>query len=382
MTRSRPIGWFVHHQGRGHAERCAAVARALPPDRPLTVFCARSDILPSLPGHVQIVPIPSLFEAPDGVPTELQELPTPATLHCAPVGWPTIREAIATICGWFQRADPALFVCDVSAELAQLCRIASVPHVKVLQHGRRDDAGHRAAYDGAVGLLAPWARALEQPERPVSLRAMTHYAPGLGLGPTRKIAREAARHLLGQAPQRPLVVVIAGGGGSGTPLAPLAVGARFTPERTWAVLGPVAAEWHETVPGNLHLLGWRDDVERWIAAADVMISSTGNTTCHMIAREGRPWLAVPEWRYFDEQLEKGRALQRVGAAALRETWPSSATAWAEALEDAEAVDIPTQRRLVHPDAARDTAAWLDALAERIWTGAGAPAAVLPQHAAE
>ena len=41
----RPFGYFVHHQGRGHAERCAAIANALPRERPLTLFCARDDIL-------------------------------------------------------------------------------------------------------------------------------------------------------------------------------------------------------------------------------------------------------------------------------------------------------------------------------------------------
>ena len=55
---TRPFGYFVHHQGRGHAERCAAIARALPPGRPLTIFCARDDIFPPLPQHVERIRIP------------------------------------------------------------------------------------------------------------------------------------------------------------------------------------------------------------------------------------------------------------------------------------------------------------------------------------
>jgi len=55
----RPFGYFVHHQGRGHAERCAAIAHALPADRPLIIFCAQSDIFPALPQQARIVTIPS-----------------------------------------------------------------------------------------------------------------------------------------------------------------------------------------------------------------------------------------------------------------------------------------------------------------------------------
>ncbi len=140
----RPFGYFVHHQGRGHAERCAAIANALPPTRPMTIFCARDDIFPALPPQVDIVRLPSLFEATGDEATTMDWVPTPQTLHCAPLGWPGIRRAMAMLAGWFDSADPALMICDVSAEIAQLSRICSVPHVKVLQHGDRGDAGHRA----------------------------------------------------------------------------------------------------------------------------------------------------------------------------------------------------------------------------------------------
>ena len=43
----RAIGYFVHHQGRGHAERCAALVDALPADRPVSVFCAKPEMLPA-----------------------------------------------------------------------------------------------------------------------------------------------------------------------------------------------------------------------------------------------------------------------------------------------------------------------------------------------
>ena len=181
MTRAQPIGYFVHHQGRGHAERAASIANELAAKRPVTLFCAREDIFPDLAPGVEVIAIPSLFEPTGREPAALQSFAMPDTTHCAPLGWDTIREAMAIITGWFARANPALFVTDVSAELGQLARLCSVPHVAVMQHGARNDPGHMAAYDSAVGLLAPYAQVLEQADRPYHLRKKTHYASGVGI---------------------------------------------------------------------------------------------------------------------------------------------------------------------------------------------------------
>ena len=177
----RPIGYFAHHQGRGHAALCGAIAAALPGDRPLHIFCARDDIFPPLPRNAVIDRIPSLFEARGDEAPGLRHASAPETLHCAPLGWPGIRIAMARIAAWFGDADPALMICDVSAEIAQLARICSVPHVKVLQHGDRHDPGHRAAYDGAIGLLAPFHATLAQPEWDDAFLEKTCFAAGLGV---------------------------------------------------------------------------------------------------------------------------------------------------------------------------------------------------------
>ncbi|MEM7490024.1 MAG: hypothetical protein AAF390_12970, partial [Pseudomonadota bacterium] len=115
---ARPIGYFVHHQGRGHAERCAAILRALPPTRPVTIFCAKPDILTGLPPQARIVPIPSLFEWRGDEAPGLDHVPEPQTTHCAPLGWPAITEAMTTIANWCAAERPALLVSDVSAEVA------------------------------------------------------------------------------------------------------------------------------------------------------------------------------------------------------------------------------------------------------------------------
>ncbi|WP_293878314.1 MULTISPECIES: glycosyltransferase [unclassified Sphingomonas] len=373
----RPFGYFVHHQGRGHAERCAAIAHALPAERPLTIFCARDDIFPDLPPQARIVRIPSLFE-PTGIEAaDADWVPTPSTLHCAPLGWPGIRQAMARMANWFAEADPALMICDVSAEVAQLARICSVPHVKVLQHGDRSDAGHRAAYDGAAGLLAAFHADLAQPEWDAAMRQRTCFAGGLGVD-TRVPERELARQRIGVGVDEEMILVMAGGGGGGFGQAPLGVGARSRPGARWITIGPVVRDWHATEPANIQHRGWVDDAADHVAAADLVIASTGNTTCQQILAAARPWLAVPEWRYFDEQHRKAEALAAAGVACVRPHLPSSADAWTQAIETTLLTHDPVRQRAMIADApAADAAHWLEALAARLWPEPGLAAGADP-----
>ena len=375
---TQPFGYFVHHQGRGHAERCAAIAHALPAIRPLVLFCARNDIFPPLPSRVEIIVIPSLFEPRGDEATSMDHLPTPATLHCAPLGWPSIRRAMATVVEWFDRANPALMICDVSAEIAQLARICSVPQVTVLQHGDRGDAGHQAAYDGAVGLLAPFHAALAQPEWDPAMRARTCFAGGLGAGleaaveaglgaDTRLVERGAARRRIGVPADQEMILVMAGGGGNGFGQAALGVGARSRPGARWITIGPVERDWHATEPANVEHRGWVKDAVSHVAAADLVIASTGNTTCQQILAAARPWLAIPEWRYFDEQHRKAEALAAAGVACVRPHLPSSADAWRAALAETLAGHRPDVQRAMIEDAAAERAAdWLERLAAGLW----------------
>lgn len=365
----KPIGYFVHHQGRGHAERAAAIVNALPAERPVTIFCARDDIFPALRPGVEIALIPSLFEASGNEAAGMAGLPTPDTLHCAPVGWPGIREAMGRMARWFSEQDPALMVSDVSAEVAQLARICSVPHVKVLQHGDRSDPGHQAAYAGAAGLLAPFHEDLAQHDWPDWMRAKTFFAGGLGLSGTLP-ERNSARASLGIDPDATIVLVLSGGGGDGFASAPLAVGARAMPDALWITIGQISRDWHATEPANLRHDGWVSNAADYLAAADVVISSTGNTTCQEVLSAGTPWLVVPEWRYFDEQVEKARALARAGVAHHLPHLPSSAQAWSRAIAQTRDMhDAARQRALITDDADQRAADWIERLVATLWWSA-------------
>ncbi len=368
MKMCGPIGFFVHHQGRGHAERAAAIANELIGKRSVTLFCAKPDIFPELDTRIEVIELPSLFEPTGTEAPAMASLAMPETVHCAPLGWPTITDAFATVANWFAAARPALFVTDVSAELGQLARLCSIPHVAVMQHGERSDPGHMAAYDSAVGLLAPYSEQLEQHDRPARLRHKTHYASGVGIDCGEFVSKDIARAKLGLEEDCDLVLVLAGGGGEGTPSAPLTLGARAEPDTKWVTIGKVRSEWHETMPGNLDHKGWVDNPQDWIAAADRIVSSCGNTTVHMILAAGIPWVVVPEWRYFDEQFCKSEVLDREGLAAVSRNWPSHAGAWEKLWAAARLIEPERQRRLIANQPAAEAAEWLDELAAQLWIG--------------
>ena len=145
----------------------------------------------------------------------------------------------------------------------------------------------------------------------------------------------------------------------------MGVAARAFPDWQWISIGKLQGDWHATQGANLHHKGWVDDVATHVAAADLVISSTGNTTCAQVLGAGLPWIVVPEWRYFDEQLCKAQALAKAGAALHLPHLPSSAHAWRAAVDRALTDhDAAAQGRLLAPDPAKATAAWLETLCRR------------------
>ena len=81
----------------------------------------------------------------------------------------------------------------------------------------------------------------------------------------------------------------------------------------------------------------------------------------------RPWLAVPQWRYFDEQHRKAEALRAAGVVTVRPHLPSAAEAWRQALDEALSGHRPDlQRALIEDQPAERVAAWLEQLAAALW----------------
>lgn len=348
----RHVAFYVHHHGRGHVSRTRALLDQLV--LPATVLTSAT-VEDATFGDVEVVRLP----LDTGVPESSIELPPPAHLHYAPVGVPGLRERTALIARALADLAPALLVVDVSAEVAQLGRLAGVPTVVVRQHGARWDAAHLAAYDGAVGLLAPFGPELEEPDVPPLVRARTFYAGGFGRPPARDVDREAVRRDLGWDRDDQGVVVLLGVGGDGPRPEDIAAAARATPDHRWLVVG----RWDHDDLG-VAATGWVDDPSRYLAAADVVVGSAGHNTVMEVATVARPLVCVPEDRPFDEQRRKAARLRELDVAEVAPSWPSPA-AWPDVLARASARGGDELGRLVAPDSARRAADWLTSLVDRV-----------------
>ena len=365
---TKPIAFFVHHQGRGHAARTRAVVQAFARDRPVSVLTAGPGLFDGFDRDIELVTLPDMIGAAVPTPRLFAE-PTPSVMHCVPLGVPEMRRTMRTILDHLDERGVGLFVVDVSAEIALLARIASVPAVQIRMHGDRGDIGHLGAYEACVGMLAPFDERLEQDDYPARLRARTFYSGGLCTSVDRVPGRAEARDRLGLDPEREIVVAVTGGGGSGTPYAPLTVAARAAPDTLWLTLGPTHREGHETAFSNLRELGWVASVTDYLAAADLVVASAGDNTVHEVARVGGRLIVMPEWRYFGEQTRKAEALVRLGAAVQAPAWPGDLDGWRALLERARALDGARLAELYAPDAAGRAAGWLEGLTDALWADA-------------
>lgn len=363
----KPIAFFVHHQGRGHANRTMAIAEHFSKDRAVSVLTAGPDYFAHASPAIEVIALPNMIG--ETVPTNrLFEEPTPSVMHCVPLGLPSMRKTMRTIIDHLDDRDVGLFVVDVSSEIGMLGRICSTPTVQMRLHGDRNDIGHVGSYEAMVGILAPFDERMEQEDYPIRLRDKTFYTGGLCTTRDEVLPKADARKKLGLPDETKIVLVLTGGGGSGTPYAPLTIAARAVPDALWLVAGPVLKEGHETDFPNLKELGWVENVTDYISAADTVVASAGDNTVHEVARAAKHFVVMPEWRYFCEQHRKASELVRLGAAVSAPFWPGDYAGWRSLLELAEAVDPSVLASLHAPDAAASAAKWLEDLCDGLWTG--------------
>lgn len=340
------------------------IIKALPSDVPVNIFTADPRLFErhQLPEHCQITVINSLFEASsDWVAPYLTQQNTPEIFHNVPLGWGQITDSIAQITQWFSQVKPAVFVVDVSAELALLARICSVPCVHVRQHGDRSDIAHSSAYQSCVGLLAPYDESLEHVSTPEWIRKKTCYMGGEMREDT---SNTQADSMVFDSAKK-VITVISGKGGSGIAYAPLTLAARCLPDYQFHVLGEVRREWHETDAPNLICHGWVNNPCDFIKHSDLVIASCGNTTVHNILSFKKPYICIPEWRYFDEQRFKAEALAAAGVAVYLPNFPGSKAQWLIAIEQAFAIDPDRQAALIDTQADSRAASYLMGLHEQI-----------------
>jgi hypothetical protein len=313
------IGYYVHHQGRGHETRMRCIAEHL--HQPLTVLSS----LPPAEGEQ----LPWLELPLDDQAAAVADVTAHGTLHWAPLHDPGLARRSALIAAWIESARPALMVVDVSVEVAVLSRLCGVPEVVVGMPGRRDDA--------------PW------PERhrtgwPDSWDPKTEFLGGIsrfdGWAPP-------APTPLGHRGRRGLLLWGAGGRGSGhAVLASLRTG---TPDWHWEVAG---------------LGGPRLGAEEtWqaMASADVIVTHAGQGSVAEVAAARRPAVVIADERPFDEQHCTVRRLSEARLAATFAGCPP-AREWRRLLADALSLDPGRWRSWNHGDGAVRAARQLEKLA--------------------
>lgn len=346
---TRGIGYYVHHQGVGHWQRACAIAAAL--DRPCTLIGTLAGIdTAEAPGPVLDLPDDRLD---DGFGGQDGEAERPHALHYAPLAHPGIRTRMARIAAWAAETDPLLLVVDVSVEVALFARLLSLPTLVFRLAGTRTDLPHLEAFRSADRLIAPFPAALEAEGVPDWVRAKTDYAGFLG----RPVAQRPGADKGAGGP----IVVVFGRGGDGGALADLAAAARAVPERDWHVLGPVTGEGER--PANLHLHGWVADADAWIARAGLVVGGAGDGVVAAVAARAKRFLCLPEERAYGEQIEKARALARLGAAIVHEGWPEAAL-WPGLVRAGLALDPGAIAALSDPHAIRHAAALIERHARR------------------
>ncbi|WP_440708300.1 glycosyltransferase [Herbiconiux sp. YIM B11900] len=287
------IGYYVHHQGQGHASRAAAIAARLSDE--VTGLSSLSRPRDWSGDWVQL--------ARDDEGTTALDPTAGDRLHWVPLGDAGLRERMAAIAAWIQRTGPSALVVDISVEVVALARLLGVPVVTFALPGLRDDPAHRLGYDLATTVLAAWPTGIPPLAKgltPATLAklvpvgAISRFAP-VSPAPTPTSPDAAATGTGGGG--RVLVLNGAGGGGFGS--AALDRARASSPGWTWEVLGGADGR-------------WSDDPWQSIRTADVVITHAGQNAIAEVAAARRPAILIAQSRPHDEQSATAAALAAAG----------------------------------------------------------------------
>ncbi|RRQ73112.1 glycosyl transferase [Streptomyces griseofuscus] len=324
------IGYYVHHQGRGHLHRAMCVAR---------YTHARVTGLSSLPRPEQWtgewIQLP-----PDTGPGAVAADPTAhGRLHWVPRHHAGLRARSAAVAAWIEGAAPALLVSDVSVEIAVLARLMGVPVVISAMRGNRFDPAHRLAYDVADALLAPWPATFPEPHwSPQWLDKTIH---------TGAFSRNDGRTRPPRSPDEREVLVMLGAGGSELTADDVHEAAHATPGWRWTLLGG---------PGS-----WTDDPWDLLCRVTVVVTHGGQNAVAECAAARSPAIVLPQRRPHGEQHATARALAAGRLATVCERWPEPQE-WPVLLETARRTGGSRWRLWAPGDGAIRAARLLDDLA--------------------
>ena len=306
FTLSTVIGYYVHHQGRGHLHRAVAIA------------ARTGTTITGLSTHSR----------PAGWSGEWLELADDAgagpetrpdaggRLHYVPYAHEGLRSRMAALSAWIADTRPDALVVDVSVEVALLARLHGVPVLTLAQPGRRRDSAHTLGYSVSEQILAPWPKAagpIWQADPTATTGKVTHLGAISRFGRADRARRADPRQRAGAQRRRRRCADRAGRAGPGG-----------HPDWDWAHLGPGGA--------------WLDDPWPLLTTAAVVVSHCGQNAVAEIAAARRPAVLVPQPRPFGEQAAMAAALRHVGVPAIvLDAWPAPPQ-WPALLRRAAALD--------------------------------------------
>ncbi|EME23092.1 glycosyltransferase [Rhodococcus triatomae] len=300
------IGYYIHHQGRGHYFRAATIAAAT--EIPITALSST----------------PPLGETPfaDYVLLDRDDDPSyddPSAggdLHWAPAHSPGLRARMATIARWIDDARPDALVVDVSVEVALFARLMGVPVIVVAMPGNRGDRAHQAAYRVADRIIAAWPPHLYSPSWLAPHLHKTEFVGGISRFTGRTVTDGTTGH--GQ----PRVLVLGGVGGSTVTADHVSECAHRHRDYEWTVLG---------LPGSR----WSNDPWPELISSDVVVAHAGQGAVADIAAARRAAVVIPQPRPYDEQATTARVLAENRFAVALDGWPAP-DAWTPILDQARA----------------------------------------------
>jgi hypothetical protein len=287
------IGYYVHHQGRGHLARARQIARRL--SEPVTVLSSlrRPESAEPFADWIELEHDEGGVSSPDR--------DAGGALHFAPLQCAGYSARMEQIARWVAQWSPPLMVVDVSVEVTVLCRVLGTPVLVVALPGVRDDEAHRLGYRLARHILAPWPRQVYQPAHLREYDAKCSYVGAFSRFDDRD--RQPP-------PGRRQVLALFGAGGSQVTAGALRAAQRHTPDWTWTVAGGPASP-------------WSPDVWPRLQDSDVIVTHGGQNALAEVAAARRPAVIVPQPRPFDEQLCTSRALHQAGVARACLRWPAA-----------------------------------------------------------
>lgn len=324
------IGYYVHHQGLGHLHRARSIARHA---RTRITGLSSLDRPDDWTGDWIQLPWDTSSDADPADPTAR------GRLHWVPLHHDGLRNRAGAVARWIDDTAPALFVSDVSVEMATLARLMGVPVVVTAMRGDRTDPAHRLAYDLADTLLAPWPATAPEPGWPREWRAKTVH--------TGAFCRYDGRPRPDRDDGEREVLLMLGAGGADVGEAEVRKAAEATPGWSWTVLGGSGT--------------WAQDPWPLLCRADVVVTHAGQNAVAECAAARTPAVIVPQVRPHGEQQATAHALATAGLATVRFRWPEP-DEWPSLLAEAHRADGDRWAQWAPGNGAERAARTLDGLA--------------------